>query len=99
MQSTFTHLSFAHVYKDKNKKQTSFPKKDWSCKRALGKSLNPLKDNLLLIFMNPGFNFFTFSLFPMFDMLAYPKKIDHIRYFRVVVFFLKCLDIQSFEDR
>jgi hypothetical protein len=41
-------------------KKTSFPKKDWSCKWALGKSLNPLKDNLL-IFMNPGFNFFTFS--------------------------------------
>jgi len=47
MQSTFTHLSFAHVYREKPKNQIGFPKIYWSYKREFGKPLNPLKNNLL----------------------------------------------------
>jgi hypothetical protein len=59
MKTTFTHLSFAHVYRGEITKE-GFLKKDWSYKRNFGKSSIPLKNNLLLlIFMNPIFNFFT----------------------------------------
>jgi hypothetical protein len=42
-------------------KLTGCPRKDWSCKKEPGKSLNPNKDTLLLTFMNPGFNFFLYQ--------------------------------------
>jgi len=44
----------------KVQKQASFPKKEWSCTKEPARSLNPIKDNILLIFMKLGFNLFSF---------------------------------------
>jgi hypothetical protein len=42
------------------KKWTSYPKEEWSYKLDNGKFSNPLKDTLLIIFTNPGFNLITY---------------------------------------
>jgi hypothetical protein len=69
------------------------PKKDWSYKKEPRRYLSPIKDNLLLIFMNPSFNLFIvsyiehFVVFSMGDSLVdkYPIMVVLIEHF--VVFF------------
>jgi hypothetical protein len=45
----------------KTLKLKSYPKKVWSYKKEPERSLGPIKDTLLLIFMNLEFNFFTIT--------------------------------------
>jgi hypothetical protein len=99
LQSSFTHITFAHFFRENNMKSSSSPKTGSSCNKETGKSKNPSRHKLLLTFMNIGFNVL-FVLLMSYQMFLLQRWFQNYSYqcFRVKtlcfsIFLYKCSEI------